>query len=59
MISGNDAAGGFDEAWCEMIGFNNLIAAPGTKEMIEAKISYCEEHSDGNIHKPLDTVFTD
>lgn len=37
-IFGNDAAAGFDEGWCEMIGLNNLIVAEGTREEVEAKI---------------------
>lgn len=37
-IYGNDAAGGFAESWCEIIGLNNLIVARGTKEEVEAKI---------------------
>ena len=38
QVFGNDAGAGFDEGWCEMIGLNKLIAAPGTKEEIDAKI---------------------
>lgn len=32
---GNDAFAGFENNWCEMIGFNKLIAAPGTKEKMD------------------------
>ena len=38
QIFGNDAAAGFENGWCEMIGLNNLIAADGTKEEMDAKI---------------------
>ena len=38
QVFGNDAGAGFDEGWCEMIGLNKLIAAPGTKEVMDAKI---------------------
>ena len=37
-VFGNDAAAGFENGWCEMIGLNKLIAAEGTAEEIEAKI---------------------
>ena len=37
-VFGNDAAAGFENGWCEMIGLNKLIAAPGTKEEIDSKI---------------------
>ncbi len=37
-VFGNDAAAGFENGWCEMIGLNKLIAADGTKEEIDAKI---------------------
>ena len=38
QIFGNDAGAGFEEGWCDMIGLNKLIAAPGTKEVIDSKI---------------------
>ena len=37
-VFGNDSAAGFENGWCEMIGFNKLIAAAGTREEIDAKI---------------------
>ena len=37
-VFGNDAAAGFDNGWCEMIGLNKLIAAAGTQEEVDAKV---------------------
>ena len=37
-VFGNDAAAGFDNGWCEMVGLNKLIAAPGTKDVIETTV---------------------
>lgn len=45
-INGNDAGAGFEEGWVEMLELNEIIAAKGTQEKIEAVI---EEFKDGNI----------
>lgn len=37
-IFGNDAAAGFENGWCEIVGLNKLIAAEGTKEKIETTV---------------------
>ena len=34
-IHGKDIGGGYSEGWLEITGFNELNAAPGTKEKIE------------------------
>lgn len=37
-IFGNDATGGFDNGWCEILGLNKLICAQGTDEIVETTL---------------------
>lgn len=44
---GNDMMAGFEKNWIEMLDINEVVAAPGTKQRIEA---VCDEFRKGQVH---------
>lgn len=44
---GNDMMAGFEKNWIEMLDINEVVAAPGTKERVDA---VCDEFRKGQVH---------
>lgn len=44
---GNDMMAGFEKNWIEMLDINEVVAAPGTKQIVE---SVCDEFRKGQVH---------
>lgn len=44
---GNDMMAGFEKNWIEMLDINEVVAAPGTKQRVDA---VCDEFRKGQVH---------